>query len=880
MQRPNPSRPGASWLLVGLATTIAVLGLAIFALFYRRTATIPQENLPVWLNAVQVLLAGGVGAWLLRGGRRDPRAFDLGGFFLIVASAYAGRYLRYLDGSWPIDGVLGALAGLQLGAWLPHFLLGFVAAFPDAPPSFRVRRWLRIARRVALWGGAFFFGTSVVAQGLLLAPASSLVALGERWVEGTGAFQWVFTSLLLIVATGVLIHKSRRSSGEERRRSKLFVTALAAAAGPVMLDLFLLITVPAYNDLFRELPGLRRWMILGDNLLIATVPVTTAYAVLIYRVLDVRLIARRALQHALARGTVHLLVWAPFALAGVLLYRQRHRTLVEIARGVPLLGLVATCALGAVALVYRERILDALDRHYFRERYNARRVLSQLIEQVRGCRSRRELANLLVRGIDLALHVERATLLIDDPLLGHLIDPKGEARPLDPGGRLATLVQGNPEPLELGGGAKALLLDSLPEGEVHWMVDQRVELLVPIFALDGGLLGLLVLGPRRNDLPYLEEDRRMIVELGSEVAVVCELLQLKDRSNTPPPLAQGEESGVLDFDPEGLIVDRPARECLGCGRVHAPEAAHCRRCELELADATIPFVLRRVFRFERRIGQGGMAVVYRATDLKLGRRVAIKTLPRVSADAAVRLHHEARAAAAVVHPGLAAIFGLETWEGTPLLIQEFLEGGTLSDRLRGGALQVEEVLAAGHSVALALHRIHTLGILHRDVKPSNIGFTAEGSAKLLDFGIAQLREDLRPEPNPAAIEDPSAWDATAWMALETPRGEIAGTLTYLSPEAIGGGDPHPTFDLWSLCVVLYEALTGENLFFGRVDQVLDAIRSAKVPDLRKQVEGCPDAVAEFFLRELHGDRGRRSQNGKELARRLDVVAERLAGSGS
>ena len=149
------------------------------------------------------------------------------------------------------------------------------------------------------------------------------------------------------------------------------------------------------------------------------------------------------------------------------------------------------------------------------------------------------------------------------------------------------------------------------------------------------------------------------------------------------------------------------------------------------------------FRFERRIGTGGMGVVYRGIDLSLGRAVAVKTLRRVSPEDAMRLRREARTAAAVSHPHLAPVYGMETWQGTPMLVMELLEGGTLTQRIEKGRLEAAETVELGIAMAEALEHLHASDILHRDIKPSNIGYTRDGTPKLMDFGIARVMFDLR-----------------------------------------------------------------------------------------------------------------------------------------
>jgi serine/threonine protein kinase len=289
---------------------------------------------------------------------------------------------------------------------------------------------------------------------------------------------------------------------------------------------------------------------------------------------------------------------------------------------------------------------------------------------------------------------------------------------------------------------------------------------------------------------------------------------------------------------------------------------------LDLEIAAAPHVLRGVFRLEQRIGTGSMAVVYSARDLKLDRTVAIKTLPRISAEAAARLHREARASAAVSHPGLASIHGLETWEGTPLLILEHLEGGTMADRLvEGRLLTSEELLHAARSLAAALDKLHSTGVLHRDIKPSNIGFTADGDAKLLDFGVAMILDSLRRES--AFTEEAEAGWSTVWHQERSLTGNTTGTLPYAAPELLRGGSPGPGSDLWALSVVLFEAVSGENLFRGRsLKELVERIREAILPDLDAVLTRCPELVA-FFRGALARDVAERPQSGAELVRRLE-----------
>ena len=153
--------------------------------------------------------------------------------------------------------------------------------------------------------------------------------------------------------------------------------------------------------------------------------------------------------------------------------------------------------------------------------------------------------------------------------------------------------------------------------------------------------------------------------------------------------------------------------------------------------APLPRVLLGKLELRERLGEGGMGLVYRAFDRELERSVAVKTLPRVSGESTLRLRQEARSMAAVSHPGVAVIYGVESWQGLPFLVVEHLAGGTLARRL-GSPWPVDEALRLGADLADALDAIHRRGLLHRDVKPSNIGFDGEAHPKLLDFGLARL----------------------------------------------------------------------------------------------------------------------------------------------
>ena len=246
----------------------------------------------------------------------------------------------------------------------------------------------------------------------------------------------------------------------------------------------------------------------------------------------------------------------------------------------------------------------------------------------------------------------------------------------------------------------------------------------------------------------------------------------------------------------------PAEECPACGCVTEAGAPAACDCGAAYVETEGPKLLAGKYRLTRRLGKGGMGAVYLARDLRLERDVAIKTLTGVSVFRLMGSKPEAWAMATVTHPAVAQIHGIESWRGRPFLVVEFLSRGTLADRLRRGPVPAARALDIAALLADALAALHEAGYLHGDVKPSNVGFAADGSPKLLDFGLAREANDA------------------------TSRG---GTARYLSPEVLSGRPAEEADDVWSLCVMLYEMVSGEHPFAGGgAGEVKDRIRRQRL----------------------------------------------------
>ena len=209
-----------------------------------------------------------------------------------------------------------------------------------------------------------------------------------------------------------------------------------------------------------------------------------------------------------------------------------------------------------------------------------------------------------------------------------------------------------------------------------------------------------------------------------------------------------------------------------------------------------------------KIGEGGMGEVYRATDTKLDRDVALKVLPQAftdDPDRLARFEREAKVLASLNHPNIGHIYGLEEAEGQKALVLELVEGPTLADRIAQGSIPLEETVAIASQIAEALEAAHEQGIIHRDLKPANVKVKDDGTVKVLDFGLAKA---LDPTPEGDPSQSPTL------TAAATRMGVIMGTAAYMAPEQAKGKVADKRADVWAFGVVLFEMLTGRRTFDG------------------------------------------------------------------
>src|SRR5947209_7752261 len=276
------------------------------------------------------------------------------------------------------------------------------------------------------------------------------------------------------------------------------------------------------------------------------------------------------------------------------------------------------------------------------------------------------------------------------------------------------------------------------------------------------------------------------------------------------------------------------------------------------------------YQISKRIGSGGMGEVYLATDVRAGRKAALKLLPmRFTGDAErlKRFQQEAHAVVALNHPNILTVYEIGEGHSTHYIASELIEGETLRQRLKRGGIAVCDAVDVAIQDASALAAAHAAGIIHRDISPGNITLRPDGYVKVLDFGIAKLAEQEVPVTMPKD---------EALLLVETNLGSILGTVSYISPEQACGVPVDKRTDIWSLGVALYEMVTEHAPFAGDTPrEVMTSIVDKEPPPLTSYIRRIPAELRQIIGKALRKDRRERYQSAGEMLQALKNLRHKL-----
>ena len=535
------------------------------------------------------------------------------------------------------------------------------------------------------------------------------------------------------------------------------------------------------------------------NAAIGIVPITWGYAITKHRVFEINVVVRRGLQYLLAKNVLQILFALPLVALAYTIISNRNQTVSDIVSHNPIhLSLIA---LAAVGLRFRKQLKDRIDRRFFREAYDQERILLGLIDEIKELNSMSEISRLVSNEIEAALHPrnihafyreeERRDLTLGYSSTGtsHVVNIP-ETSYLMRSIERASGVQEYPFPHEV----------ALPTEEAEWLDQLGTSLIVPMCGTDQRPVGLLLLGEKKSEEPYSVNDRKMLQAIAREIAIVRENTLLKATVDKEQKI---KREVLARFEERNINL---VKECPTCGACFDSSEELCDKDGSELSlSLPVERTIDEKYRLDRLIGKGGMGAVYQAADLRLHRNVAIKVmLGSMFGDplALRRFEREARTSARLNHPNIIAIYdyGAVGSEGA-YLVMELVPGITLRQEL-SQKRKINPPTAANYfdQILEGVKAAHAAAVIHRDLKPENILISNDhdkSRIKILDFGLAKIAQI----------------DVT--NSSLTARGAIVGTFGYMSPEQLTGEEADERSDIFSIGVMVVEALTGRRPFLGR-----------------------------------------------------------------
>jgi len=735
-------------------------------------------------NLIVCLLLYSLGVWIGWAKFRDPtgRLATLA-FLLSVFTFFSVILVQFPGWNAATASFALAFATLVRPLNLPvsyHFFSQFPRPVTETGTGVAVLRMFYVAA-LLLWLPA---NALTIAQFAGLTYEPLLAFLASLRPDGhPGALMFASFEVAGAVLMGLVLVRNYRHlrDPDSRRRIRWAGLAFGATLGGffVFATLKLLHSVTG-NSTILSLMQLFNSI---ETVIIGLACFGLAYAVTRHRVLGIHVVIRRGVQYLLARNALRLVTILPLLLLVFEMIRYSDRALRDVLLDEPWPFFVAVTISGAISLRYRRQMRLWLDRRFFRTEAEQESVLLALAEHIKGAGSEAELCLRAAQQLDAAFHPSALHIFVRAKHDGKLRAAYSSA--INSAVVLGDWLNEDCEK-RLGGGTAFSLYECevTPATELAEDDPPLEHLVIPIAAAENTNSGVLVFGPKRSEQPYTAHDRALLTAVAGQIALVYEMLALRghvDREKQPRP---------AEF----------LTECPVCGRCYTTGETECTQDGASLS-LTLPLerTISGKYRLDRRIGRGGMGVVYQARDLRLERVVAVKVMVGDlfgNSLAQARFEREARIAGALSHPNVVAVhdFGRLAASGAYLVMQ-LVDGASWRQQLRDGYIPLQRLSSWMNQLCSAVEAAHTKGIIHRDLKPENIMIAATDSVDrviVLDFGLAKI------------------WSARSDADNLTLPGMVMGTRGYMSPEQRTGRKVGSPGDVFAVAVICAETVSGRR----------------------------------------------------------------------
>ena len=675
----------------------------------------------------------------------------------------------------------------------PHF--GLAYHFYSRAFGSGIKRWRAPLVGLYAWGAAEAIYRLLLVNRRTLAFLAAHVAFTNFWQSAMGVFYLIAPlSICFVLVRNYFVVKEP----DEQRRARWI--AAGSLAGILPYVIVRACEFVAYaNGGYAAQASAYQVAVMLSIIPAVLIPIVTGYAILKHRLFDIDVVIRRGIQYLLARSVLRFALALPALALCYSLVTNANRTVADVMMHSR--SFLILLALIGLVLKFRESLGSWLDRKFFREKYRQEHLLIGLIDGIKKLHTVVEMSERVGAELTAALHPE--SVFVFYHRLEHRAFVRGFSS--EPSAHYTRLSDRSPEIAALGReeGPQDLTTfrsSGRDPNEWRWLLRLGVDLIVPMMAAGGSLVGFILLGRKKSEEPYTPTDRRLLSALADQMAILYENISLQERLQEARRTSQQMRARVEGHGIQWL------QECPKCGRCFDSSSKNCSEDGSQLiSSCPVQQIVDDRYRLDRAIGKGGMGIVFEASDLRLRRKVAIKLVLAGKLDdpgSLRRFDREARALARLSHPNIVATYDFGVIENeASYLVMEFVPGTTLRAEIAHGGIPPAFIADWFGQLLEGVKAAHAAGIVHRDLKPENVlisdSVNGKRQVKIADFGIAKW-----------AVMDLESTSLTA-------PGTVVGSFHYMSPEQLSGQTVDERSDIFSIGVMLFEALTGQIPFKGK-----------------------------------------------------------------